>query len=109
MIYKCTLIKDTPQFPAGTVFTAEDSEGFRGRRYECYKHDSLASLVDDPKWVKKEVFVEKAKDLRCPQCGETRGFMSVVAYLEGDRYEGYSNAAKVYFEYICGHGKIQLW
>jgi len=98
MVYKCTLLKDTLLFPAGTVFTAKE----RGQYYECYEHNCLAFLVDDPVWVKREVYLEKSQDLKCPECGETKGFMSLNFHRNG-----YDNIVVIRFKYVCGH--IRLW
>ena len=108
MIYKCTLLKELPDYPIGTVFKAKQGHDFGVDYYECYNYNALRNLVDNPTWVKKEIDFDSCKDLKCPECGGTRGIITGIAYKTGDKYDGYRCTADVYFECICGH-KRQLW
>jgi hypothetical protein len=92
----------------GTTFKAEQRCDFGIIYYECYNHNSLKKLVDDPIWVKKEIDFDSCKDLKCPECGETRGLLTVDSYRTGDKYDGYHSTSDIYFEYVCGH-KRKLW
>ncbi len=122
MRYKLTLLKDLPDYPAGTVFKYRNGlinclgsfkkEEFMG----VAGSDSLTGglcfprkILDDPTWIKKEIDYDSLKDLKCPICGETRGEMSVHSFRYGNSYDGYGYASDVFFEYACGHETRQLW
>lgn len=115
MRYKLTLLKDLPDYPAGTVFYYTDDrrkvwDAFERMKFIGTSRDHMTTafpfnpeLIDNPVWIRKEPDVQELLDLRCPICGETRGRLAVNAYRIGDSEDGYRNKADVYFEYMCGH------
>lgn len=126
MRYILTLLKDLPDYPAGTQF--KYSYGYdrgtinRGHLMDPQPYMGLINddnlynvmlipkkIIDNPEWVKKEIDYSKSMDLRCPVCGETRGNIIVCGRTCGSKSDGYYNDANVYFEYDCGHELRQLY
>lgn len=89
MYYTFTLLKDIPQYPAGTVFQCEGINYPPNRKLEhktphykmidprkkCIVSIPVGSVLDDPEWFKKEVDYTKLFDFKCPICGETKGIL----------------------------------
>lgn len=125
MNYKLTLLKDLPDYPAGTQFRysrsyrhstdCEDLYGpieFMGLLTDKHMYNRMLipeNIIDDPEWIRKDVDHTKSIDLKCPVCGETRGTILVCGCRGGDAYDGYYCDANVFFEYDCGHGLRQLY
>ena len=95
MIYKVTLLKDTPDLKAGAMwvyFTENGKPDFANqidpKTFEVLYDEELMpnGILNDPEWAKVEPFYEKLDDLRCPLCGETRGHLMVwpFSYTDSD-------------------------
>ena len=118
MNYKLTLLKDLPDYPAGTQFRysrsyrhstdCEDLYGpieFMGLLTDKHMYNRMLipeNIIDDPEWIRKDVDHTKSIDLKCPVCGETRGTILVCGCRGGDAYDGYYCDANVFF-------RIRLW
>lgn len=138
MIYKLTLLKDLPKYPAGTEFVLNVDRRLTGERFNeikykdyymrleypqginsatdieklerenkdyCYYNRILIPLeiIDDPGWIKKEVYQSKYYDSRCPRCHSTRFLLHIRPYRSGNQYNGYYNTTDITFECECGH------
>lgn len=93
MRYNCTLLKDIPEYPAGTTFTAEKIFLVYEWRYLCkfpgdaYKKQVFSnSIIDNPVWVRKEVDEACLTELKCSGCGSTK--MELVLRPAPRRQEG---------------------
>jgi len=89
MRYQFTLLKDLPEYPAGTVFGCYgisyrfDERCKRGPYYEVYgpskcdgiRLEEVGGVFDNPEWYKREPDFKSLLDLECPVCGETRGLL----------------------------------
>lgn len=125
MNYKLTLLKDLPNYPAGTQFYYRLTHAYSFFRDELIGMESYMGLtnnkylnagtlipeeiIDNPEWVKKEIDYSTSLDLKCPICGETRGHIKVCGRRVGDKYDGFHNSADVFFEYDCGHELRRLY
>ena len=123
MRQRLTLLKDLPDYPAGTVFYIEGVKGSHackdgpfyevsvpsgqpGRRDLQYLRVG-GSIIDDPSWFKREADVENAVDLRCPLCGETRGeFFSTKFFCSDMDSYRYGVQYSVGFECVNGHRRV---
>lgn len=125
MRQKLTLLKDLPEYPAGTVlyitgvkrsYACEDGPFYEvsvpddrpNSRYRILKYFRVGdSIIDDPAWFKRETDVENAVDLRCPLCGETRGeFFSTSYYCRDMDSDDYGVQAATGFECVNGHKRV---
>ena len=123
MRQKLTLLKDLPDYPAGTVFyivnvlksyackdgpfyeVSVPSGQFDRRDLQYFRVGN--SIIDDPAWFKRETDIENAVDLRCPLCGETRGeFFSTRFYCSDMDSYRYGVQYSVGFECVNGHRRI---
>lgn len=121
MMYTFTQLKDSPDFPAGTVFHCHgiEEKGWNGKDGQWYLYTTpedtfeheceVGGFLDDPVWFRKEIDWAALDDLKCPICGETRGVIITKDFRGGDREEGYFNGTEVFFEYVCGHITRQFW
>ena len=121
MKYRCTLLKDLPEYPAGTTFTAEkvlfDTHSkstqftylctFQGETHGNFVFSD--TLLNNPIWVRKEIDESCLTELKCDACGGTK--MAVVL-LEiphtKDRAEDNNSVLvhhrkKLVGTCICGH------
>ena len=101
MIYKVTLLKDTPDLKAGAMwvyFTENGKPDFANQI-----DPKTFEVLNDPEWAKVEPFYEKLDDLRCPLCGETRGHLMVWPFSYTDSDGDRCLAASAKMEYACGH------
>lgn len=118
MRYKLTLLKDLPDYRAGSVFI------FRGMDKSCggvpycrvttYEDGrELGRPFDDPAfindadWIKKEIDDDLLSDLSCPKCGSTKGVFFSHDYFRRDMdcYD-YGVQYSVGFECVCGHKRV---
>lgn len=115
MRYILTLLKDLPDYPAGTKFIY-----IADKRHYDYKSDDFTSMecvdlldnylqndrkyiyrrfvipekiINNPDWIKKEIAYFELLDIKCPICGETRGKLEMAV----------GGVDKLYIEYACGH------
>lgn len=90
MKYNCTLLKDLPQYDAGTKFTIQEFEWCNRLEYYCQfpediENDRMSypnyriprSVIDNPVWVKKEPDEECFTELKCRKCGGTKMLLQV--------------------------------
>lgn len=112
MIYKVTLLKDTPTLKAGVMwvyFTENGKPDFANqidpKTFEVLYDEELMpdGILDNPEWAKVEPFYEKLDDLRGPICGETRGHLMVWPFSYTDSDGDRCLAASAKMEYACGH------
>lgn len=83
MVYDCTLLKDLPDYDAGTKFLIQEFEHCGRLEYYCRFPDDENNrmpypnyriprkVIDDPKWVKKKLNKDCLTDTRCRVCGST--------------------------------------
>jgi hypothetical protein len=84
MVYDCTLLKDLPEYAAGTKFLIQEFEHCGKVEYYCRfpedeENDSMSfpnyriarKVIDDPKWVRKTLNRGCLTDMRCRVCGGT--------------------------------------
>jgi protein-arginine kinase activator protein McsA len=78
VVYKCTLLKDyicvgcNVEYPAGLEFCVRDDPEYLGKYIISKGKDTcLKGLVDNEKWIKKEIDTERLTNLACPSCGGT--------------------------------------
>ena len=98
--YNCTLLKDLPDYPAGTEFKVQEyiwckqlNQWYKFKNDDGYYssgNDIPKSVVDNPIWVKKELSDECITDMSCPHCGGTRFIIDAFdlpsKYDDGVRY-----------------------
>ena len=91
MTYICTLLKDLPEYPAGTTFTAKkvprigESKSRAKFSYLC-KFDGDVygrrvfsdSVMDNPVWVRKKIDENCLTELKCKFCDSTKMELSFV-------------------------------
>ena len=125
MRQKLTLLKDLPDYPAGTVFYIKDIRRSYacedGPFYEVSVPDEIPnsgrrilkyyrvgnSIIDDPTWFRREIDHEHLVNLRCPLCGETHGeFFSTSYYRRNMDSDDYGVQYGIGFECLCGHKRI---
>lgn len=123
MIYALTLLKDLPEYPAGTIFKLYGMRMPDGLRKKPFyevgvpnkywpghmdvKYYSVGSFIDDPKWFKKEIDTDYLVDLKCPKCGKTEGnFFSTSYYGRHFDSNDYGVQFSVGFECVCGHKRV---
>lgn len=122
MMYKLTLLKDLPNYPAGTVFKSnlkprtnihnarvyEVIVPYRGNTNDLIIESwSVGGIIDDPDCFKKEIDSDELVDLRCPKCGGTQGdFFSTDYYRNDMGYDDYGVQFSVGFECLCGHKRV---
>lgn len=112
MIYKVTLLKDTPAIKAGTTWKYYTENG----KFDFSNQidpDTLKviyggelmprEILDKPEWAKVEPFYEELDDLKCPFCGETRGHLMVRSFVYTDSDGVRRVTSDVKMEYTCGH------
>ena len=119
MYYNLTLLKDLPEYPAGTEFMY-----FKGRCCGFYSNTMVIEsrigvlkngkammstrfpfpekIIDDPAWFKKEVNYTYLKDFKCPKCGGTQFYMFKHAYRMGDPEDGFWYKTDLYLKCPCG-------
>lgn len=83
MTYKCILLKDLPDFDAGTEFYIKKLDS-RDDEYYCkfpnensylkYNYQIPKEVIDNPIWVKKELDENCLTELKC-SCGNTNLFI----------------------------------
>lgn len=138
MIYKLTLLKDLPEYPAGTQFVLNAFRNLTGKQFDKVKsveyymrleypqdvnsredilrlenmnEDYISynrllipfEIIDNPDWIKKEVYQSKYCDIRCPRCRSPRFLLHVNPYCAGNECDGYYNTADITLECECGH------
>jgi hypothetical protein len=107
MHYKCTLHKDLPDYPAGTVFFWRQEDNNKvlvwqhGGR-ETYHHP-LREILSHKDWYSQEVDRNSLTAMACEKCGETHVLISLKRAK--DRRDG---DVEMYFHAImcecpCGH------
>ena len=79
MKYKCTLIKDLPEYPKGTVFyytKYPDSDKIymmvEGEANTCVYPHRLEYIIRHTKWYTREVVQGCLTMVSCPNCGNTQ-------------------------------------
>ena len=127
MRYNLILLKDTPEWPAGTVFKQNgtvmhgwafwETEGpyydiavpdGRGR-YVCKNPSKYpyGCFLDDPSWVRREIDENYITDLKCPVCGSTQGMMFETSwYVRNMDSDDYGVQYSVGIECVCGHKRV---
>ena len=77
MKYKCTLLKELPDYSIGTTF-----DFFSNEINSVYSGDlfigDLLCLVDKPNWIKKEVDYACLTEIKCEKCGNTKLYLHLV-------------------------------
>ena len=119
MVYKYTLLKDTPTEKAGKVYKLYGvADYFNEPMYEIgiveNGYINLKTIpvknglwLDNPELYKKEVDPYYLVDLRCPKCGDTQGnFLSIEYYQNDIDRDDYGCNYSVGFECLCGHKRI---
>lgn len=115
MINKLTLLKDLPEYPAGTVFK-EVSEPYSSNgtiitRYNISKDGyRIASYLEgektwltDPQWIKREVDESQYGDYSCPKCGKSKWHTdTIIGYNNDNNSDGYGYYFAVFGECVCG-------
>lgn len=119
MFYKLTLLKDLPEYKAGTIFSYWKGrmygwcnsmviERFMGKYGKSLLHGMRISekLLHKPEWIKMEVDFSKLTDIACPKCGGTHFDIFKYAYQKRNSEGGYDAVAEVYLECPCGYERI---
>lgn len=122
MKYKFTQLKDLPDSPAGTVIRCRGTRTILNTPcYELIKKDSSGqgcikdvpigkTVFDNPEWYRKEIDYDRLIDLKCSECGETRGVVHIKTWYNHDRdSNSFGSNASVVFEYACGHNNKGLY
>lgn len=112
MRYKLTLLKDLPEYEAGTEFSLVQSweydEEYLYLRSNGERVFGISEkTLNNPAWFKKEIDTERLADLACPVCGSTRGvfFSHSFHNTDMDSYD-YGTHFSVGFECECGNKRV---
>lgn len=69
MRYICTLLKDLPEVPTGTVFRVL---GENGKITIIDRVSVPTSIINNSEWVKKDLDETCLTELKCKSCGNTK-------------------------------------
>lgn len=121
MRYRLILLKDLPEYPAGTIFKLYELRERRGhstkpglvydvgilRGDEYVTRTFEQDFIDNPTWFRKEIDPDLLCDLKCPKCGRTQGNFFSGGYYERDMdCDDYGLQYSVGFECLCGFKRI---
>lgn len=116
MKYKFTLLKDLPDYPAGSIFYSGAIEVREDKQYYRYtapgspycQYCEVGGILDDPTWYRKEINWDALHSLQCLICGETRCTYEHVVELYKDNWGDDARCLAVRIEYACGHPAKEL-
>jgi hypothetical protein len=107
--FKLTLLKDLPEFPAGTEVLNVTEDMLSGKEQYRFRDVEIFALRDDPEWVRVE------EDLRC-DC-ETKEYLQFFSEEVGNDRSASSyidfeeKIISTHYDYACDQGhdhKVQI-
>lgn len=127
MKYNLILLKDTPDWSAGTVFKQNGTVAHgwsiceakggpfydiavpEGKGYVCEDPAKYpyGCFLDDPSWVRREIDENRIHNLKCPACGSTQGMLFATSWYVCDMdRDDYGVQYSVGIECVCGHKRV---
>ena len=116
MTYNCILLKELPNYNVGTEFKIKEFEWCNRIEYYCEFPEDVAAgrgmsypnyrisrkVIDNPKWVKKEIDEDCLTELKCKKCGSTKMLLEAI-HAPYDYDDGvYFYRMKVIGKCTCG-------